>query len=104
MMTQTASPPRCSANATGRVAGDWGMESLPCRTSVGLRSFFDRERVRRFYCPAPEHRANVERRYGTSVGCHYCHRPLIGDDWRTFDDRGALFMVCGPCESKGDEG
>ena len=65
-MTLTASPPKCDANSSGRAATDWGMDFLPCQTRVGLRSFMDREGVRRYFCAAPGHRANVERRFGVS--------------------------------------
>ncbi len=54
----------CSANATGRVATDWSMESLPCQTHTGLRSMIDATGTQRWFCAARGHHANVERRFG----------------------------------------
>lgn len=103
-MTLTASPPHCDARATGRTVTAWGFESLPCMTSVGLRSFMDREGIARRYCSVPEHKANVERRFGAAPAtCRFCHKALVGDDWLMFDDKGALFAVCGQCADKADE-
>jgi len=79
------------------------MEFLPCQTRVGLRSFMDARHEVRRYCAAPEHRANVERRFGLApAACHVCRKPLVGDDWQNFDHRGAIFSVCGPCIDKSD--
>ena len=102
-MTIIASPPHCDARASGRSVTDWGFESLPCMTSVGLRSFMDREGIARRYCAA--HRLQVERTFGKAPdSCRFCKKPNIGDDWQTFDDHGALFTVCGPCIDKADLG
>lgn len=68
--TTTQAPPTCDAHATGRAATDWGFVSLPCQTRVGLRSFFDQRGVVRYYCAAPEHKANVERRFGVAPVDH----------------------------------
>jgi hypothetical protein len=67
MNTAVIAPPKCSANATGRAASDWGEVALPCNATRGLRSFVDRAGVTRFYCGSQGHRANVERRFGRAI-------------------------------------
>ena len=104
-MTASA-PPKCDAAATGRAATDWGFVSLPCQTRLGLRSFVDRAGTVRFYCATPEHKANVERRFGRSEACRFC-----GDTAAIVDGRyvlvafgnGALGVVCHECLSRADD-
>jgi hypothetical protein len=106
-MTATSSaPPKCDAASTGRAATDWGFTSLPCQTRLGLRSFVDREGTVRFYCATPEHKANVERRFGHAEACRFC-----GDTAAIVDGRyvlvafgnGSLGVVCDNCVEKADD-
>lgn len=95
--------PVCSANAYGRIASEWGMESVPCTVTRGLRSFTDSRYIARHFCARPEHEANAKRRFGVAPAeCRFCHKPLVGDDWQTFSDKGAIFAACGPCIDKAD--
>lgn len=55
---------RCDANATGKVATEWGERALPCQVRTGLRAFTDRTGVRRFFCGSQGHEANARRRFG----------------------------------------
>lgn len=61
-MAQTSA--HCDANSSGRAATDWGLVSLPCRTSVALRSMIDSTGTVRRFCGTRGHRENVERRFG----------------------------------------
>ncbi len=54
----------CSANATGRIASEWGMDAVPCTVTRGLRSMIDAQGIVRHFCAVPAHEANVTRRFG----------------------------------------
>lgn len=53
----------CEAR-TGEAPDDYGYRPLWCRTSIGLREFFDAQGTVRRYCAAVGHKAAVEGRYG----------------------------------------
>lgn len=116
MTIATASAPaRCDANTTQVGITEWGTTGIPCQTRVGLRSFLDRSGVRRYYCPAPEHRRNVERRFGLEEqervarvvteasaplnryeyvpGCHDCDRRMANGGF------GPAHLASPRCES-----
>lgn len=63
-MTLTAVRAKCDALSEGRAASDWGMFALPCQSRRGLRSFVDAAGTVRYFCAAPGHQRNVERRFG----------------------------------------
>lgn len=67
VIVSTPTAHRCDANATGVAATDWGFKSLPCQVRSGLRSFIDREGIRRYFCGSLGHEANVKRRLGQSI-------------------------------------
>ncbi len=64
IVSTISAPARCDANTTKVGVTEWAQRGLPCMTTKGLRSHLDANGVRRFYCAAPEHRANVLRRFG----------------------------------------
>lgn len=52
----------CSANATGRIASEWGESAVPCTVTRGLRSHIDAQGIVRHFCAV--HEAQVVRRFG----------------------------------------
>lgn len=56
----------CDAGTVGfeLSASGYGMDRIPCRQSVGLRSFIDMKGETRHYCSAEGHRHQAIRRYG----------------------------------------
>lgn len=67
MVTSIGAPQKCDAHATGRAVTDWGEEALPCQVRTGLRSFMDRQGIRRYFCASQGHRENAQRRFGVAM-------------------------------------
>jgi hypothetical protein len=63
----TSAGPKCDATNTKVGVTEWGTVGIPCQATVGLRSHLDASGRRRYYCPAPAHKATVIRRYGRAV-------------------------------------
>lgn len=79
LVVTAGAPLRCSANATGVVASDWGMVAVPCSVTRGLRYFTDRQGLRRAFCPSVGHEANAKRRFGAPID-DQIYQSEIADD------------------------
>lgn len=80
--------PTCDAHTIHRRirASGFGDEGIPCRTSVGLRSFVDRAGVTRRHCSVEGHRRQVERLYGVAdpVEPEWLDDPI--DQYKSYHD------------------